>query len=401
MQRRVRLPWLVLCLALSAGAAAAAVVDFEVTPPASTPADATVYLAGDFQGWSPGDAAWALTRGSDGRWRYEARFADGQPLQFKFTLGGWDRVEKGAAGEELSNRLHVARADTTLQLTVAAWADGAPPPETITGDVRPFAVPEFLGGRRVWVWLPAGYDAAAARRYPVLYMLDGQNVFNAATSFAGEWQVDESLARLAGSAEVEPLIVVAVANGGGLRAQEYTPWPEPSWREPTGGGGEHLRAIIETLKPAIDRAFRTLDGPDHTALAGSSFGGLMALQAAWSRPDVFGRAAALSPSLGWAGHAPLAMVSAQPRPPVRLYVDMGSREEGNLQDDDGNQVDDSIDDLRALKAALLRRGFTEGADLLVVEDEGARHHESFWARRFPGAVRFLFPGTAAAVDDRR
>jgi pullulanase len=136
-------------------------------------------------------------------------------------------------------------------------------------------------------------------------------------------------------------------------------------------------------------------------LAGSSFGGLMALHAAWSRPDVFGRAAALSPSLGWAGQAPLAMVAAQPRPSVRLYVDMGSREEGNLRDDDGNQVDDSIDELRALKAILQRRGFTDGADLLVVEDEGARHHESFWARRFPGAVRFLFPGTAAAVDERR
>ncbi len=401
MHRRARFPGLVLCLAMAACAAEAAVVVFEVVPPASTPPDGTVYLAGDFQGWSPGDAAWALTRGPDGRWRTEARFADGQPLQFKFTLGGWGRVEKGAAGEEMSNRLHVARADTTLQLTVAAWADGAPPQETITGDVRPFAVPEFLGGRRVWVWLPAGYDDAPAHRYPVLYMLDGQNVFNAATSFAGEWQVDESLNRLTGSGEVEPLIVVAVANGEGLRAQEYTPWPEPSWREPTGGGSEHLQAIIETLKPAVDRAFRTLVGPDHTGLAGSSFGGLMALHAAWSRPDVFGRAAALSPSLGWAGQAPLAMVAAQPRPSVRLYVDMGSREEGNLRDDDGNQVDDSIDELRALKAILQRRGFTDGADLLVVEDEGARHHESFWARRFPGAVRFLFPGTAAAVDERR
>jgi pullulanase len=391
---------LAVCVAL-AGAAEAAVIVFDVTPPASTPPDAVLYLAGDFQGWSPGDAAWALTRQPDGRWEYEARFADGQPLQFKFTLGGWDRVEKGLGGEELSNRTHVARADTTLQLVVAAWADGAPARDTTTGDVRPLVVPGFPGGRRVWVWLPAGYEADPERRYPVLYMLDGQNVFNAATSFAGEWEVDESMTTLVGRGEVEPLIVVAIANGEGRRVEEYTPWTESLRREPTGGGAGHLQAIIEKLMPAVDSAYRTQVGPEHTGLAGSSLGGLMALHAAWSRPDVFGRAAALSPSLDWSGSAALAMVKDNPRPPVRLYVDMGTREEGNLHDIDRNGVDDAIDDLRALQAALLRRGFTEGADLLVVEDKDARHHESFWARRFPDAARFLFPGSTTAVGARR
>ena len=179
-----------------AAVATSAEVAFEVTAPASTPPDATMYLAGDFQGWRPGDAAWALTRLPDGRWRIAASFTDGQPLQFKFTLGGWDRVEKGPAGEELQNRLCVAAGDTTLSLTVAGWADGALPRSTVTGDVRPLAVPGFLDGRRVWVWLPPGYDDDPGRRYPVLYLLDGQNVFDAATSFAGEWEVDESLARL-------------------------------------------------------------------------------------------------------------------------------------------------------------------------------------------------------------
>jgi len=379
----------VVVLALCARAAE---VTFEVSVPPSTPAQAVVYVAGDFQGWRPGEAAWALARGSDGLWRRRATFPDGQPLQFKFTLGGWSSVEKGPAGEELQNRLHVALGDTTLSLAVAGWADGSPPRASTTGDVRRLDVPGFLDGRRVWVWLPPGYDDEPARRYPVLYLLDGQNIFDAATSFAGEWEVDESLARLVAAGEVEPLIAVAVANGEGLRAQEYTPWPEPAWREATGGGGDHLRAIVEVLKPAVDRAFRTLDGPAHTGLCGSSFGGLMALHAGYARPDVFGRLAALSPSLAWAGHAPQAMAASRPRPAVRLYVDMGSREEGNLQDGDGNGIDDSLDDLRALREALLRRGFREGDDLLVVEDDGARHHESFWARRFPAAARFLFPG---------
>lgn len=388
---------------LAAGAAAATVT-FEVSVPVATPAGAVVHLAGDFQGWRPGDADWALRRGADGVWRHTAAFTDGQPLQFKFTLGGWESVEKGPAGEELQNRLHVARRDTTLSLVVARWADGAPPRDTATGNIRSLSVPGFLDGRRCWVWLPPGYDDEPARRYPVLYVLDGQNAFNAATSLAGEWEIDESLARLVGAGEVEPLIVVAVANGEGRRTLEYTPWPEPgpaTGADPLvagGGGGEHLAAIITGVMPAVDASFRTLVGPQHTGLCGSSYGGLMALFAAWSRPDVFGRLAALSPSLARSGHAALAMASSRERPPVRLYVDMGSRERGNLRDLDGNGVDDAIDDLRALRSALLGRGFTEGDDLLVVEDEGARHHESFWARRFPAAARFLFPGPATSRD---
>lgn len=392
---------LCLVIGLAASAAAAAVVEFEVAVPADTPVDATVHLAGDFQGWRPGDAGWLLNRGQDGLWRRAVEFVDGRPLQFKFTLGCWDRVEKGPAGEELQNRLHVAARDTVLRLVVARWADGSPPRPSATGDIRPLDVPGFLGGRRVWVWLPPGYDAEPDRRYPALYVLDGQNAFNVTTSFAGEWEIDESLARLIAAGEVEPLIVVAVANGGALRTQEYTPWPGPDPAAPAGaraaGGGadRHLDTIIAELMPAVDAAFRTRRGPEHTGLCGSSFGGLMALYAGWARPDVFGRLAAFSPSLIWAGDGPWQMIAGRERPPVRLYTDMGTRERGNLVDGDGNGLDDAIEKLRALREALLRRGFSEGRDLLVVEDEGARHHEAYWARRFPGAARFLFPGPAA------
>lgn len=390
-----RCPILILfLLAVMAAPAMAAVVTFDVTVPANTPAGAILHLAGDFQGWNPGAPDWALARGADGHWQRQATFAAGQSLQFKFTLGGWGSVEKGPAGEELQNRLLTVRADTTLHLVVANWADGAPPRDTTTGDVRKFDAPGFLNGRNVWVWLPEGYDREPQRHYPVLYMLDGQNAFNAATSFAGEWEADESLARLIAANEVEPLIIVAVANGGGKRALEYTPWSLARFGEPTGGGAQHLQVIIDVLMPAIDKAYRTQQGPEHTGLCGSSFGGLMALHAAWVRPDVFGRLAALSPSLDWADHAPLQMVVSRPRPDVRLYTDMGSRERGNLKDADGNGTDDSIDELRALRQALVQKGFTEGKDLLVVEDDGARHNEAFWARRFPGALRFLFPAAA-------
>src|SRR5262249_10569905 len=154
----------------------------------------------------------------------------------------------------------------------------------------------FLGGRRFWVYLPPGYHDSSAR-YPVLYMLDGQNVFDRLTSFVGEWKVDETLERMIPAGEVAPIIVVAIDNGGTARIGEYTPWSDPG--DGGGAGAAHLTAIADVLVPHIDATYRTQTGPTHTGIAGSSLGGLMALYATYARPDRFGRNAALSPSIWW------------------------------------------------------------------------------------------------------
>lgn len=275
-----------------------------------------------------------------------------------------------------------------LTILLIALALGAAAP-SCPQQLETISLPEFLDGRRVWVCLPAGYHDQTRLRYPVLYMLDGQNLFDAAASFAGEWRVDETLADLTAQGRVAPLIVVGVDNGGPQRLAEYTPWPDA--RHGGGAGREHLQQIITVLMPAINARYRTLTGPQHTGLAGSSLGGLMALYAAFAHPDVFGRVGAFSPSLWWAGEMMTSLAARQPKPPVRLYLDMGTRENRLLQDGDGNGRDDAVDRLERLRAVLLRLGFVPGEDLLTVVAEGAIHNEAAWAARFPGAARFLFP----------
>ncbi|MCB1183194.1 phosphonate ABC transporter ATP-binding protein [bacterium] len=389
----MRTPLLVLLLLGGAATARAVPVTFRVALPPGTPPDAPVHLACDYQGWRPDAADWRLTRRDDGTAELTVDLPAGHGLQYKFALGSWLAVEKGPDGEEIANRLHVVgAAPETLDLVVAGWADGRPARrvDTISGDVTTHTVPGFLDGRRVWVYLPPGYAAEGERRYPVLYMADGQNVFNDATSFVGEWRVDETLEELIPAGRVAPLIVVAVDHGGGARTREYTPWPSRI-REGSGGGPDHLQAWIDVLKPWVDGRYRTRSGPAHTALAGSSLGGLMTLYGTFAHPEVFGRGAAFSPSLLIAGHPVFDLCATAPGRPDPLYVDMGTREEGNRRDGDGNGTDDYVDALRRLADVLQERGYVGGWDLLVVEGEGDRHNEAAWAARFPAAVEFLFP----------
>lgn len=384
------LPGLAVLLPAVAGAVP---VTFVVTAPPETPAAAVLHLAGDFQAWDPGADRWRLQRQDDGRHVLTTDFAAGRGLQFKFTLGSWLTVEKGPGGAEIANRLHVVGAGPdTLRLTVAGWADGRPAErtDTITGLVETITVPGFLDDRRVWVYLPPGYADQPQRRFPVLYMTDGQNVFNDATSFVGEWRVDETLEESIRDGRVAPLIVVAVDNGDGQRTREYTPWRLDSHPE-AGGGREHLQAWLDALKPHIDAHFRTRPGPEDTGLAGSSLGGLMALYGGFAHPDVFGRIGVFSPSLTLAGNPVFTFCARQPTGPRSIYLDMGTREEGNLRDDNANGADDHIDALRRLAGVLVGRGYVGGWDLLVVEGEGDRHNEAAWAARFPAAVEFLFP----------
>ncbi len=363
-------------------------VTFRVTAPATTPPGDPVFIAGDFQGWDPGDPACQLTGVGGLVYEITLDLTTGAPIGFKFTRGSWATVEKGPNGEEIPNRTHTVTGAETLELTVANWADQ--PVSTITGDVTTHTVPGFLSGRRVWVYLPSGYDLRTDQRYPVLYMFDGQNLFDQVTSYAGEWGVDETCESLIPAGLMSPIIVVAVDNGGLDRIHEYTPWYDPGYGD--GGGGEaHLQQFIDILMPWVDVNYRTLTGPGVTGLAGSSLGGLMSLYAAYAHPDVFGLIGALSPSIWWSDDELLDYAAGQTQPDSRVYMDMGTIESGSMVDDDGNGIDDNIDDLRAMRDVMVGQGFVPGDDLMVVEDEGGMHNEWYWAQRLPGTLQFLFP----------
>lgn len=264
--------------------------------------------------------------------------------------------------------------------------DGAP--HTITGHVLHglLPAPSGTGHRDVWVCLPPGYDGE--RRFPVVYMQDGQNLFDAATAFGGrEWGVDEAIAAGGDGAAV---IAVGVANAGDGRINEYSPWPDQ--KNGGGGGDGWLDWLIGSVKPAIDAVFRTIPAREGTLIAGSSLGGLIALYAWFTRPQVFGGVAALSPALWFARRAIFRVLAGTPRHPGRVYVDTGTRE-GPAQ----------LLDVVRLRHRLRARGYRSNEDLRVVIERGATHSEEAWARRFPDALRFLLAPADAVrpADDRR
>lgn len=234
--------------------------------------------------------------------------------------------------------------------------------------------------RDVLVWTPPGYDDGE-RRYPTLYMHDGQNLFEAETAFQkGEyWRVGETASSLIEDGRIEPLIIIGIYNTGEARIEEYTPTGDRT----LGGGnaGEYGRMIVEELKPMIDRTYRTRHDRDATGIAGSSLGALVSLHLALTHPAMFSKVAALSPSVWWDRKAILTTIrQARSRPPLRLWVDMGTAE--------GQR---GLDDARLLKAALVGLGFVDGGDLKYAEYEGATHSELAWSERVGPMLEWLYP----------
>ena len=255
---------------------------------------------------------------------------------------------------------------------------------SLTGDIRVLEAfrSDALGNSRdVLVYLPPGYDDDQHRRFPVLYLHDGQNVFDTSTSFAGtEWGVDETAERLIQEGRVTPLIIVAINHAGSQRADEFAPTRD--MRRHAGGHAEaYTRFVVEELKPYVDRTFRTQPAAAQTALGGSSLGGLVTLHIGLAHPEVFGALAVLSPSLWWDRRTVLARVEALPgRLPWRLWLDVGTAE--------GR---DTVRNTRALKGILQDKGWRPGADLYYLEAHDAPHAESAWAERVGPMLEFLFP----------
>jgi predicted alpha/beta superfamily hydrolase len=219
-------------------------------------------------------------------------------------------------------------------------------------------------------------------------MHDGQNLFDEATSFAGEWRVDDALEELA--EEGIEAIVVGVPNTGANRLQEYSPF-----RDARFGGGraaEYVTFVVETVKPLVDDAFRTTGQREATATIGSSMGGLFSLYAFFERPDVFGAVGAVSPSVGFAGGALIEYLERARFVGGRIYMDVGTNE-GRPQGRDPLQLRNTpgayVRMVRDARDILVRKGYREGPDLLYVEKEGAVHNEAAWADRLPQLLRFL------------
>jgi predicted alpha/beta superfamily hydrolase len=280
-----------------------------------------------------------------------------------------------------------------------------PPRHRVRGTVRVLEdvwSPQLGNRRHLLVHLPPSYaqTAATERRYPVLFMHDGQNLFDHATSFAGAWDADDTLAKLAIDKGLEA-IVVALPNTAD-RLAEYGPFIDP--RHGGGRGDAYLAFLADTVKPLVDRELRTLPGPAHTGTLGASMGGLISLYALFARPDVFGFAGAMSPSLFFGREAIYDYVIRRGRLPGRIYLDIGTHEGFRRRWSKltaGVIPSDSVRRARRLAWILERLGYERGKDLLYVEERRGRHHERAWGRRLPRALRFLFKGTGAKAPRKR
>ncbi len=263
---------------------------------------------------------------------------------------------------------------------------------TTVGDLRVWrgAGARGIAARDVIVYLPPSYAADPDKRYPVLYLHDGQNVFDAATSFAGEWGADETAEALA--RQGLEAILVAIPNGGKARNEEYSPWstrpfPLPSRRTRVDA---YLNFVAGTVKPAIDAAFRSRPERAATGIAGSSLGGLVSLYASFVRPDLFGFCAALSPAL-WPGRGAISsIVQERPAPGLRVYLDAGRHEAGAR----------FVEQVRRMRNLLCSKGY----DVAYVEDADGAHNEESWRRRFPAVLAWfidsnLRPGEPSPSSD--
>ncbi|UYZ64610.1 alpha/beta hydrolase-fold protein [Hymenobacter weizhouensis] len=365
--------------------------------PAATPASATLHLAGSFNNWNPASSAHALSRSPDGTYQVTLPASVTGTLEFKFTRGAWASVETDAQHADLPNRRYtVGSGPATVELQVANWKDlggsGTTPCQStaLQPNVRvvstSFQLPQLNRTRRVWVYLPNDYATAPAKRYPVLYLHDGQNVFDVCTGFAGEWGVDETLSQLQQQGlDATGAIVVAVDNGGPDRLNEYSPWNNPQYGG--GQGDQYVDFLVQTLKPYIDQSYRTLTGREYTGIAGSSMGGLISVYAALKYPQVYGKVGVFSPAF-WFAERPLFDYVAQhpAHPETRFYFVSGTTESQTM-----------VPLMQAMRDAL-QKGGVPAANLSYQARPDGQHAEWFWKREFAAAYQWLYaPGTVAGA----
>ncbi len=252
----------------------------------------------------------------------------------------------------------------------------------VMGDVES---PQLGNARDLLVYLPPSYKTGESR-YPVIYLHDGQNLFDAVTSFAGEWLVDETMEAL--SEEGYEAIMVGISNTKD-RLNEYSPF-----RDGKRGGGRgdlYLDFIVQTVKPLIDSSLRTLADRENTGIMGSSMGGLISLYAFFRRSQIFGFAGAMSPSLWFGRDAIYDYIENVPFTSGRIYLDAGTREygEGHRWTSIPWRSRRYYASIRRMNRLLARKGYRPRRELLYVEEQWANHEEAAWARRLPQALRFL------------
>ena len=359
-----------LCLFFNTGEAQYNVQFVIKNQPTSHPDD-TIYLAGNFNQWNPASKVSQFIKNGKG-YVLQIKNLPSQLYQFKLTRGTWDKVESTAAGDVLANRQLNVESDTIIDLDIAAWEDDfikfekkhTTSPNVILMDTA-FAMPQLGRSRKIWLYLPDGYAGNKKKKYPVLYMQDGQNLFDNLSAAYGEWGVDECLDTIIKSGR-QGCIVVGIENSL-HRQSEYN--PDDNERFGKGEGKEYVDFIATTLKPFIDSHYKTLPGKDNTVIAGSSMGGLISLYAMLQYPNLFGKAGIFSPAI-WAANSIDSLTDAVAGKLNGKFFFYTGGQEGETTVENVVRIQEKI-------------GKKSSAMIYSVIDKDGIHNEAAWRKWFP------------------
>ena len=335
-----------------------------------------VYVAGSFNNWNPKDDLCKFKKESDGNFSISFPNVPANDYEYKFTRGSWETVETTSDGRNIANRVLKLMSDTVLNVDISGWSEGKPRviPHSMNSNVQildtAFHIPQLNRDRRVWIYLPTNYFTSKAS-YPVLYMHDGQNLFDNATSYAGEWGVDEAL-----DSAKKQCIVVGIDNGGPVRMNEYNPYDQDKFG--AGQGALYVEFLAKTLKPFIDKHYRTKKDAANTIIAGSSMGGLISMYAVMKYPKVFGKAGVFSPAFWTAPELKTdleKMVKPSTHKNVRIYFYAGEQE--------GSQM--VVETLYYFEAMRKKAG----SKMKVKINAEGRHNEPTWRHEFPAFYNWI------------
>ncbi|WP_396153125.1 alpha/beta hydrolase-fold protein [Flavobacterium sp.] len=356
--------------------------------PANTPTGATIYLAGSINGWNPFDNGSIMQ--PDGFGTYQLTIPEGTgTVEYKFTRGSWATVEGNASGGYLPNRTFTFNGTPqTINLTIQSWEDiTGGNNSTATSNVQilspNFYIPQLDRIRRIWLYLPPDYFTST-KNYPVLYMNDGQNLFDNLTSFSGEWQVDETLNSLFEEGDYGA-IVVGIDNGGSERLNEYSPWVNAQYGG--GQGDEYMAFIAETLKPYIDENFRTRPEPKMNALIGSSMGALIATYGASEYPNLFGKIGSFSPAYWFAlSDLNTYLGNSSDLSNLRIYFVAGQNESTAM-----------VPNINTIRTTMQNNGLSISNTFTKFDSYGT-HTEGYWRGEFGAAYQWLFVNESLSTN---
>ncbi len=339
-----------------------------------------IYVSGNFNDWKPADINSKLKPFGGGRFAIVFNNVSPGNFEFKFMRGDWNKVETSAKGENIDNRTVTINGDTSFEVSIAGWKDDFPDkpiPNTASANVHlldsAFFIPQLNRYRRIWIYLPASYQKEKNKTYPVLYMNDGQNLFNEQTAgFGMEWGVDECLDTLAPQLHKE-CIVIGIDNGGEKRMNEYNPYDNDKYGK--GEGKEYLDFIANTLKPFVDKNYHTVKDANHTFIAGSSMGGLISMYALVAYPNVFGGAGIFSPSFWIAPQICADVANVKWQKKFQIYLYAGKKESNTM-----------VIDMERMFKIINQKNC---CSVLDVTFPLGQHNEKYWRDEFDDFYRWL------------